>query len=133
MSLSVFLCLFFSVLLSVLQVLFSTIAKPGMFGLGMAPKEGFLAYSGLFNLFDNKNCTWKRRGDGCTDMCTDMCQKSPITREWIYGISENFYAFMFFVYYLFICLIIFLHFYICNVWFILANNRILVFILELFL
>ena len=108
MSLSVFLCLFFSVLLSVLQVLFSTIAKPGMFGLGMAPKEGFLAYSGLFNLFDNKNCSWKRRGDGCTDMCTDMCQKSPITREWIYGI-------MYFVYCLFICLIIFLHFYICNV------------------
>ena len=42
-------------------------------------------------------------------------------------------AFMFFVYYLFVCLIIFLHFYICNFWFILANNRILVFILELFL
>ena len=40
---------------------------------------------------------------------------------------------MFFVYYLFACLIIFLHFCICNVSFMLANNRILVFTLELFL
>ena len=42
-------------------------------------------------------------------------------------------AFVAFVYYLFVCLRKFLHFYICNVSFILANNRILVFILELFL
>ena len=27
------------------KVLFSTIAKPGIFGLGMAPKENFLVYS----------------------------------------------------------------------------------------
>ena len=28
--------------------MFSTIAKPEMFGLGMVPKEGFLAYSTQF-------------------------------------------------------------------------------------
>ena len=30
------------------KVLFSTIAKPGMFGIGMAPRENFLAYSTQF-------------------------------------------------------------------------------------
>ena len=64
----------------------------------------------------------------------DICGKSPIMGEWIYQITwKHVLAFIFLVYYLFVCLIIFLHFYICNVWFILANNRILVFILELFL
>ena len=33
------------------KVLFNRIAKPGMFGLGMAPKKNFFA---------NKTCTWKR-------------------------------------------------------------------------
>ena len=28
--------------------MFSTIAEPGMFGLGMVPREGFLAYSTQF-------------------------------------------------------------------------------------
>ena len=31
--------------------MFSTIAKTGMFGLGMVPKEGFLAYSTQFIFF----------------------------------------------------------------------------------
>ena len=66
-------------------------------------------------------------------VATDMCGKSPITGDWIYGITgKHVLAFMFFVYYLFVSLI-FLHFYICNVKLILTNNRISVFILELFL
>ena len=50
----------------------------------------------------------------------------------MWNYMKNVLAFMFLVNYLFVCLI-FLHFYICNFWFILANNRVLVFILELFL
>ena len=48
--------------------------------------------------------------------------------EWIYGITwKHVLPFTFFVY-LFFCLIIFSHFYISNVWFVLANSRVLVFI-----
>ena len=111
------------------KVLFSTIAKPGMFGLDMVPKEDFLAYSTQFIFL-----IIRLLPGNVAMVAIDMCGKSPITGEWIYGITwKHVLAFMFFVYYLFVCLIIFLHFYICNVWFILANNRILVFILELFL
>ena len=62
--------------------MFSTIAKPGMFGLGMVPKEGFLAYSTqiMFLLI--------RPVPGNVVMvATDMCGKSPTTGEWIYGIT----------------------------------------------
>ena len=111
------------------KVLFSTIAKPGMFGLDMVPKEGVLIYSTQFIFLII------RLVPGNVVMVTiDMCGKSSITGEWIYGITwKHVLAFMFFVCYLFVYLIICLHFYICNVWFILANNRILVFILELLL
>ena len=111
------------------KVLFSTIAKPGMFRLDMVPKEGVLIYSTQFIFLII------RLVPGNVVMVTiDMCGKSLITGEWIYGITwKHVLAFMFFVYYLFVYLIICLHFYICNVWFILANNRILVFVLELLL
>ena len=107
--------------------LFSTIAKHRMFGLGMVPKEGFLAYS-IQSIYLIK------RFVPAVMVANDMCGKSPITGEWIYGITwKDVLAFMFFVYYLFVCLMRFLHFCICNVWLILANNRILVFILEFIL
>ena len=64
------------------RVLFSTNAKPGKFGLGMVPKEGFLAYSIQFIFFII------RLVPGNVVMVTiDMCGKSPITGEWIYGIT----------------------------------------------
>ena len=111
------------------KVLFSTIAKPGMFGLDMVPKGGVLIYSTQFIFLIIRFVP----GNVVT-VTIDMCGKSPITGEWIYGITwKHVLAFMFFFYYLFVYLIICLHFYICNVWFILANNRILVFILELLL
>ena len=111
------------------KVLFSTIAEPGMFGLGMVPKEVFLAYSTQFIFLIIRLVP-----GNVVMVAIDMCGKSPITGEWIYGITwKHVLAFMFFVYYLFVCLIKFLHFYICNSWFILANNRILVLILEPFL
>ena len=111
------------------KVLFSTIAKPGMFGLDMVPKGGVLIYSTQFIFLIIRLVPGK-----VVTVTIDMCGKSPITGEWIYGIRwKHVLAFMFFVYYLFVYLIICLHFYICNVWFILANNRILVFILELLL
>ena len=63
------------------KVLFSTIAKPGMFWLGMVPKEGFLAYStqSIFLII--------RLVPGNVVMVANMCGKSPITGGWIYGIT----------------------------------------------
>ena len=110
------------------KVLFSTIAEPGMFRLGMVPKEVFLVYSTQFIFLIIRLVP-----GNVVMVAIDMCRKSPIMVEWIYGITWKYVlAFMFFVY-LFVCLIIFLHFYLCNVWFILADNRILIFILEVFL
>ena len=98
-----------------------------MYGLDMVPKEGFLAYSTQF-IFLIRSVP-----ENVVMVAIDKCGKSTIMGEWIYGIMwKRVLAFMFFVYYLFVCLI-FLHFYICNAWFILANNRISVFILKLFL
>ena len=54
------------------NVLFSTISKPGKFGLGMALMENFPIYSTQF-IFTNM-------------VTIDMCGKSPITGEWIHGI-----------------------------------------------
>ena len=107
------------------KALFSTIAKPGMFGVGMALKENFLAYSTQFIFLI------RLVPGNVVIIAIDM---SPITGEWIYWItSKHVLAFTFFVYLLFVCLIIFTHFYICNVWLMLANNRISVFIFKLFL
>ena len=90
--------------------MFSTIAEPGMFGLGMVPKEVFLAYSTQFFFLIIRLVP-----GNVVIVAPDMRGKSPITGKWIYGITlKHVLAFMFFVY-LFVCLIIFLHFYICNV------------------
>ena len=110
------------------KVLFSTIAEPGMFALGIVPKEVFLTYSTQFI-----SLIITLVPGNVVMVAIDKCGKSPITGEWIYWITWKHVVFMFFIDYLFVCLIISLHFYICHVWFILANNRLLVLILELFL
>ena len=95
----------------------------------MVPKEVFLAYSPQFIYLIIRLVP-----GNVVMVAIDICRKSRITGKWIYGITrKHVSAFMFFVYYLLVCLTIFLHFYICNVWFIVANNRILVLILEPFL
>ena len=81
------------------KVFFSTIAKPGMLGLGMAPKENFLAYSTQFIFLMIRLVP-----GNVVIVVIDMCGKSPITRVWIYGIMwKHILPFMFFVY-LSICL-----------------------------
>ena len=61
--------------------MFSTTAKPGMFGLGMAPKENFLAYSPQFIFMIIRLVP-----ENMVMVANDMGRKSPITGEWIYGI-----------------------------------------------
>ena len=64
------------------KVLFSTIAQPRMFVLGIVPKEGFLAYSTQFIFLI------VRLVPGNVILITiDMSGKSPIAGEWIYGIA----------------------------------------------
>ena len=53
-----------------------------MFGLGIAPKEIFLAYSTQF-VFS----TIRLVPGNVVMVAIDMCGKSPITGEWIYGIT----------------------------------------------
>ena len=64
------------------KILFSRNVKPGMFGLGIAPRETFLVYSiqfvFLIIIFVPGNVIM---------VAIDVCGKSPITREWIYGIT----------------------------------------------
>ena len=62
--------------------MFSAVAKPGMFGLGMVLKEGFRAYSTQFIFFIIRLVP----GNVVT-AAIEMCGKSPITGEWIYGIT----------------------------------------------
>ena len=64
------------------KVLVRTIAKPGIFGLGMVPKEGFLAYSTQFIFLIIRLVP-----GNVVMVAIDMCGKSPITGEWIYGIT----------------------------------------------
>ena len=62
--------------------LVSTIAKPRIFGIGMAPKENFAGYSTqlIFLII--------RLVPGNVIMVAiDMCGKSSIKGEWIYGIA----------------------------------------------
>ena len=62
--------------------MFGRNVKPGMFGLDNAPKETFLAYSNQFVFLII------RLVPGNVVMVSiDMCGKSPITGEWIYGIT----------------------------------------------
>ena len=93
--------------------LFSTITKSEMSGLGMAPKENFFAYSTQFIFMIIRLVP-----GNVVMVAIDMCRKSPITGEWIYGIRENMYylyLLCFLFIYLVVCLILFLHFYTCNV------------------
>ena len=62
--------------------MFSTIAKPGMFGLDIVSKENFLAYSTQFILL-----VIRLVPGNVVMVAIDMCGKSPITGEWIYGIT----------------------------------------------
>ena len=64
------------------KVLFSTIVEPGMFGLGMVPKEVFLAYSTQFIFLIIRLVP-----GNVVMVATDMCGKSSITGEWIYRIT----------------------------------------------
>ena len=58
--------------------MFSTIAKPGMFGLGMVPKEGFLAYSTQFIFLIIRLVP-----GNVVVVAIEMCEKSPVMGEWI--------------------------------------------------
>ena len=62
--------------------MFSTIAEPRMFGLGMVPKEVLLAYSTQFTFLIIRLVP-----GNVVMVAIDMCGKSPITGEWIYGIT----------------------------------------------
>ena len=113
------------------KVLFSAIAKPGMFGLGMAPKDNFLGYSTQLVLLIIRLVP-----GNVIMVVSNMYRKSPITGDWIYRITwKHVLAFMFFVF-LFICLfvkylIIFVFLYLPSL--ICVNNRMLAFLLKLFL
>ena len=63
-----------------------------MFGLGIAPKEIFLAYSTQF-VFS----TIRLVPGNVVMVAIDMCGKSPITGEWIYGITWKHVYFNIFV------------------------------------
>ena len=62
--------------------MFSAIAKPGMFGLGMVLKDGFRTYSTQFIFFIIRLVP-----GNVVMVAIDMWGKSPITGEWIYGIT----------------------------------------------
>ena len=53
-----------------------------MFGVAMVPKENFLAYSTQFVFL-----TIRLVSGNVVMFAIDMCGKSPIFREWIYGIT----------------------------------------------
>ena len=56
--------------------MFSTTAEPGMVGLGMVPKEVFLAYSTQFIFLIIRLVP-----GNVVMVAIDMCGKSPITGE----------------------------------------------------
>ena len=60
--------------------MFSRNVKPGIIGLGIVPKETFLAYSTRFVFLAIRLVS-----GNVVMVATDMCGKSLITREWIYG------------------------------------------------
>ena len=64
------------------KVFFSRIVKPGMFRLGIAPKENFLIYSTQFGFFKIRIVP-----GNLIMIAIDMCGKNPVTEEWIYGIT----------------------------------------------
>ena len=72
------------------KVLFSRNVKPGIFGLSIAPKEIFLTYSTHF-VFSTIRLVLGNM------VAFDMCGKSPITEEWLYGITWKHVHFNIFV------------------------------------
>ena len=64
------------------KVLFSRNVKPGVSGLGIAPKETFLAYSTQFVLLIIRFVP-----GNVVVAALDMCGKITITGDWIYGIT----------------------------------------------
>ena len=67
------------------EMLFSRNVKPGIFGLGIAPKETFLGgYSTQFVFLIIRLVPGK-----VVMVAIDMCGISPIMGEWIYGITSN--------------------------------------------
>ena len=60
----------------------SNVKSGGMFGLGMVLKENFLAYSTQFIFLTIRLVT-----ENVVMVAIDMCRKSPIMREWAYGIT----------------------------------------------
>ena len=62
--------------------MFCTYVKPGMFWLGIASKETFLAYSTHFVFL-----TIRFVPGNVVIVAINMCGKSPTTEEWIHGIS----------------------------------------------
>ena len=104
------------------EVLFNTIAKPGIFGLAMMLKENFFCLFNPVYLFDQKICTWKRHRRTWYVQNKSHHQEVDL-RGYMYCVL----CFCLFTYLFNVCLIIFLFFYICNVWFVLANTRILIF------
>ena len=62
--------------------MFSRNVRPGMFGLGIVPKETFLSYSTQFTFFIIKLVP-----GNVVMVAIDMCGKNTITEEWIYGIT----------------------------------------------
>ena len=68
------------------KVLFSTIAKSRMFGLGMVPKESFLAYSTQF-MFSIIRLV---PGNVVT-VAIDMCEKNLLRESGYMELRENMY------------------------------------------
>ena len=64
------------------KILFSTNVKPGMFGLGLVPKEVFLGYS-TQSFF----LTIRLVPGSMVMVAIDMHRKNPIRGEWMYGIT----------------------------------------------
>ena len=59
-----------------------------MFGLGMVPKENFLAYSSQFVFLTITLVLWN-----VLMVAIDTCAKSPITGEWIYPVTWKYMYF----------------------------------------
>ena len=62
--------------------MFSRNVNPRMFGLGIALKEIFVAYSTQFVFL-----TIRLVPENVVMVAIDMCGRSPITGEWIYRIT----------------------------------------------
>ena len=82
-------------------------------------------FSRLFNpvyLFDNKSCTWQHDHGRYWYLQKEHHHEGVDIWNYV-KTCITFHGFCYF-FYLLVCLIIFTHFYICIVWFVLANKRI---------